>query len=53
MFYIVTSIVCIKRNDDYVSAGIEYEGGWEMNEVNKVMQAMDLYPEATFIGRII
>ena len=50
-FVTVSSVVCIKRDDNYVSAGIEYEGGWEMNEVNKVMHAMDLYPEASFIGR--
>ena len=34
-----------------MSAAIEKNGGWEIPTVTKVMEAIDLYPSAIFIGR--
>ena len=49
--FAVESLICIKSDDKYVSAAIEKNGGWEIPTVTKVMEAMDLYPSAIFIGR--
>ena len=47
------SLICLKRGDQYVSQVIEVDGGWEIPIVTKVMEAMDHYPNAVFIGEII
>ena len=45
------SIICTREGDGLVSASIEMFGGWETDTVNKVMQAMEQYPDAVFIGK--
>ena len=53
LHFLVKSLICLKRGDQYVSQFIEVDGGWEIPIVTKVMEAMDHYPNAVFIGEII
>ena len=47
----VTATYCIKNpsEDQFVSRGIA-SGGWEVEEVSKVLEVMTLHPEAVFLG---
>ena len=50
----VTATYCIKNpsEDQFVSRGIA-SGGWEVEEVSKVLEAMTLHPGAVFLGKVI
>ena len=37
--------------DKFVSRGIA-SGGWEVEEVSKVLEAMTLHPGAVFLGKV-
>ena len=47
----VTATYCIKdpSEDQFVSRGIA-SGGWEVEEVTKVLEVMTLHPGAVFLG---
>ena len=47
----VRSIICLKEGDAYVSYTIEELGGWEIPIVTKLLEAMENYPDAIFIGK--
>ena len=48
----MTATYCIKNlsEDQFVSRGIA-SGGWEVEEVSKVLEAMTLHPGAVFLGK--
>ena len=50
----MTATYCIKdlSEDQFVSRGIA-SGGWEVEEVSKVLEAMTLHPGAVFLGKVI
>ena len=43
----------MRADDGYISVELEVFGGWEMDEVSSVMEVVDMYPEATFVGNFI
>ena len=45
--------MCVRADDEYISVELEVFGGWEMDEVSSVMEVVDMYPEATFVGNFI
>ena len=48
---IVQTYICVKKNDQFVSKKIAYDGAWEPNNVQNLMKAMSLYDDAIFIGK--
>ena len=48
----MTATYCIKNlsEDQFVSRGIA-SGGWEVEEVSKVLEVMSLHPGAVFLGK--
>ena len=47
---LVVSSIWTKKGDHIISEAIESLGSWEISYVEKVMKAMDYYPNAVFIG---
>ena len=46
----VSSLLCIRKDDNFISAELEESGGWEEDIVTRMMEVVHLYPEATFVG---
>ena len=47
--------ICVKdpQIDSYVSKNIILGNGWEVEETNKVLEAVEAHPGAVFLGNII
>ena len=46
------SVICVKKDDMFVSDAIAKTGAWEPGNVHNLMRAVSIYKDAVFIGKI-
>ena len=46
----VEAVICVKKDDLYVSDSIAKTGAWEAENVHNLMKAISLYEDAVFVG---
>ena len=50
---IVEAVICVKKDDLYVSDSIAKTGAWEAENVHNLMKAMSLYKDAVLVGKFL
>ena len=50
---LVEAVICVKKDDLYVSDSIAKTGAWEAENVHNLMKAMSLYKDAVLVGKFL
>ena len=44
-------MICVKKNDIYISGWITQTGAWEAEYVQNIMKGVRAYKDAVFVGK--
>ena len=51
--FLVEAVICVKKDDNYVSEWIAETGAWEEENVKNLQKGIRAYKEAVFVGKIV
>ena len=49
--FAVEAVICVKKNDIYISGWITQTGAWEADYVQNIMKGVRAYKDAVFVGK--
>ena len=50
-FFAVEAVICVKKNDIYISGWIAKTGAWEVEYVQNIMKGVRAYKDAVLVGK--